>query len=130
MATTSTKDKTCYKLNDGARYALLEIPASGSTFTLSPTDSNYRKITLTVIDDSYSSLYYEALKVYAQYIGEADAGSKEKTQQRIEWVDDAKSISIVYPEGTYTVSPTEEQDVFEASRYSLLEFLNQKIDSK
>jgi hypothetical protein len=130
MATTSTKDKTCYKINDGTQYALLEIPADGSSFTLTPTDSTYTPITLNVIDGSYAKLYNRALAVYAQYVGAEDSSTKGEVEERYGWVEDSTEINIVHPGGTYTVSPSVEKDVFDASKYSLLEYLNQKIDDK
>ena len=121
------KDKTCYKINDGVRYALLEVEPGGS-FTLYPTDAAYNKIELSVIDDSYSKLYYEAQRVVAIELGESSGSTELELEQRIDWVKDSTSIAFTHSGGVYTVSTVGEQDVFKSTRYSTVEYLAEKLN--
>ena len=121
------KDICVYKMEDlsSGDKALLEILPSGA-FTLYPTDASYNKIELATINGSYSRLYYEALRIQADIIG--NNSDVAELEQRIGWVQEASSITFTHSGGDYTVSDAAEQDVFVAVQSSTLQYLNEELD--
>ena len=122
------KSKTCFQINSGTTYALMELDPSGS-FVLYPTDADYNKIDISTINDTYSKLYYEAQRIAATELGLADGSTEQELEQRIDWVKDSTSITFTYSGGTYIVSTSAEEDVFKSTQYSAVEYLAEKLNN-
>lgn len=124
------KSEITYKLNTGSSYAVLTIDAATGAFVLTPTDASYNPINLSAIDDSYTKLYLEALRVVAIEIGQSDGTTEQEIENRAEWVRTATQIDIIHPGGTYSVSELADPDVFNAAKANIGDYLNEKLNIK
>lgn len=121
-----TANKKTWNLSTGSAYGILTYDYGTGDATLTPADSLYQPIELTVIDGSYVQLWAEAKRVIAGEILDSDPTAEQDLVDRIGYLDQTVKITFTNasPATVWEVSESVEPEHYQAIRALIMRYLN------